>query len=395
MPLMENSSFKFKFHNMKIYQYLLVLGVVLLTACGGGRSLSNRYTYEDKAVFDLIERLNKNPADREASRQLPEAYSAAVSKRKQVTSDLESHGQPGLRFEDVAKEWAVVKQMYEQVKKSPAATRALSEPWDPSNVIDDARQKAVEEYYEQGMTFMSYNTRDYAQKAYDNFSRAAKISPGYRDINRLLNEAASRATLRVLVNPVNYYRYNWSYWGFQSDFLQQQMVRDLNSRAWANVRFYSDWEIKSQQLVPDRIVDLVFTDLFIDQLHSDSRSYQRSAQIETGQTKTNPPKPVYTTVTATVFVNRRYLTSYATLECRIYDRETNRDIVFDRFPDRFDWKQETARFTGDKRALSSSDWALINNRFNDYPPSRNQIADRLVRNCYQLMISRIQSASSF
>lgn len=111
MPLIEISPFKFKFHNMKIYQYLLVLCTVALADCGSNRSLSNLYTYEDRAVFDLIDRLNKNPADREASSQLPAAYSTAINRRKKVTADLESNGQPGERFEEVAKEWNVVKQM--------------------------------------------------------------------------------------------------------------------------------------------------------------------------------------------------------------------------------------------------------------------------------------------
>lgn len=367
----------------------------LLSACGPTQQLSKRYTYEDKEVFALIGRLEKNASDREAARLLPEAYQAAVQKRREITNQLNLSGGTGDKYMEMAREWEVLLQMYQRIKASEAAARALPDPWDPRASIDGARKLAADEYYQAGLTFMGYNTRQQAQQAYDYFEKASRAYPGYKEVNRLLQEAAARATLRVLVNPVNYNRFAWSYWGFQNDWLQQEMVRDLNARSYRNTRFYTDWELRSQQLVPDRVVDLSFSELFIDQVHSDSRSYRRSKQIETGRTKSVPSKPVYTTVYATVTVNRRFMSSYATLECRIYNRETNQNILFDRFPDRFDWRQETARYTGDRRALTPEDLALINNRFDNYPPSRVQMAERLVRNTYNQLLSRIQSGVNF
>ena len=369
--------------------------VLVLSACGPSGNLSSRYTYEDKEVFALISRLEKNASDREAARLLPDAYSAAVRTRRDITDQLNQSVATGDKYMEMAKEWEVLQQMFRRIKASPAAARALPDPWDPAPSIDGARKLAADEYYQAGLAFMGYNTRQQAQQAYEYFQKASGAYPGYKDVNRLLQEAAIRATLRVLVNPVNYNRFGWSYWGFQNDWLQREMVRDLNARAYSNVRFYTDWELRSQQLVPDRVVELDFTELFVDRVHSDSRTYQRSRQIETGKTKSIPPKPVYETVYATVTVNRRYMSSYATLECRIYDRESGRNILYDRFPDRFDWKQEVARYTGDRRALTPADLALLGNRFDDYPPGREQIAERLVRNTYNQLLSRIQSGVSF
>ena len=87
--------------------------------------------------------------------------------------------------------------------------------------------------------------------------------------------------------------------------------------------------------------------------------------------------------------------SNATLECRIYEWATGRNILYDRFPDRFTWREETATYKGDQRALTPADWNLINNRFNNNPPSRNELADRLIRNCYGLLLSRIRSGVRF
>jgi hypothetical protein len=219
--------------------------------------------------------------------------------------------------------------------------------------------------------------------------------PNYKDVNDLLRQAEEQAMIRVVVNPVQYYRYGFSYWGFQNDWLQQQMVRDLNAGSFRNVRFYTDWEARNQNIHADRVVDLQFTNIFIGQVANDNRTYQRSAEVQTGTTKSLPVKPVYTTVRATVFVTRQILQSNASLECRIYDRATDRNILYDNFPDNYVWRQERATYRGDQRALTPEDLRLINNRFDDRPPTRNQLADRLIRNCYNLLLNRIQSGVSF
>jgi hypothetical protein len=55
---------------------------------------------------------------------------------------------------------------------------------------------------------------------------------------------------------------------------------------------------------------------------------------------------------------------------------------------------ETATSKGDSPALTAQDWQMIRTS-NNRPPSRNEIASRLIRNCYGLLISRIKSGVSF
>lgn len=375
----------------------LLYGVFLLCllACGSGNRLSNRYTFEDKTVFDLIERLNKNPHDKQAADMLPAAYQTALEKRKEIITANKTSGSLGDRWMEIAKEREVLLQMYQAIKASPAASQALPTIKDPSAAIASAKEKAATEYYNQGLSALNYNNRQYAQQAYDYFSKANKAVPGFKDVNNLLREAEEKSQIRVVVNPVRYDRYGFNYWGFSNDWLQQQMVRDLNARAFQHVRFFTDWEASGQHMRADRVVDLNFTSIFIGQLSSNNYTIQRSAQIQTGSTKSNPPKPVYTTVYATVYVSRRVLQSNASLECRIYDWATGWNILYDNFPDNYVWQQERATYKGDQRALTPADQALINNRFDDRPPSRNQIADRLIRNCYNLLLNRIQSGVSF
>ena len=375
----------------------LLYGLLLLClfGCSSGNRLSNRYTFEDKAVFDLIERLNKNARDNQAAGMLPAAYEAALAKRKEIIAANKNSGHLGDRWMEIAKEREVLLQMYQAIKASPAASRALPDIKDPSPAIASAKEKAATEYYNQGLEYMNYNNRQYARQAYDYFSKANNAVPGFKDVGNLLREAEEKSMIRVVVNPVRYDRYGFNYWGLTNDWLQQQMVRDLNAGSFRNVRFYADWEARGQNVRADRVVDLNFTSIFIGQLASNNYTIQRSAQVQTGTTKSNPPQPVYTTVYATVYVSRRILQSNASLECRIYDWATGRNILYDNFPDNYVWRQERATYKGDQRALTPADWALINNRFDDRPPGRNQVADRLIRNCYSLLLNRIQSGVSF
>ena len=374
--------------------FILLFLTSFLLGCGGSGRLSKYYTEEDRAVLELIAQVKKEPGDKASIRLLQDAYEAAFQKRARMQQPY-GGSQAGDQFMQLAREWQVVGQMYEQIQAIPQVVKLVPDLPDPRPQDQEVRQQAAEQYYQAGRAYMGYNTRQQAQQAYDFFEKANKAWPGYKDVGQQLQLAADRAITRVLVNPVNYNRYGFGYWGLQNDWLQQQMVRDLNARAFRNVRFFTEWELRAQQLVPDKIVDLDFVELFVDRVHAERRQYERVKNIKTGETKSNPPKPVYTTVKATVFLERQYMTSYATLECRIYDRLSNQNSLYDRFPERINWKQERARYTGDRRALEPADIALLSNRWDDYPPTREQLADQLIRATYQQLLSRINSGVSF
>lgn len=379
-----------------MYQRLLLLFVTVLVflSCGTYNPVQRNYTFEDKQVFDLIERLKKNAADKEAAEQLPVAYQQASDKRKTITEAKYYNLSGGDRYVELAREYTVMQQMYEAIVSTPAAYKAIPQPWNPSAAIQSANSKAAEEYYNQGMQYMDYNNRQYAQKAYDYFAKANNIVPGYKDVAQLMAVAKDRAILKVVVTPVNYYRNSFNFWGFQNDWLQQQLVRDLNFRAFRDVQFYTDAEANMQRLQPDKIVDVNFTNIYIGQVFQKTSTINRSRQIQTGSTKSIPSKPVFTTVRATVFITRRYLQSNTTLQCRIYDVQSGGNMFFDNFPNTYNWQVETATYRGDSRALTQEDWRMINN--NNYnPPERYQIADRLLRDAYNMLINRINSSVNF
>ena len=373
--------------------FLLLSG--LLLSCSSTRQIEKRYTADDQTVFALLERLKKNADDKDAAALLPDAYRQAAGVRKAMNSNTYNNMSAGDRWMEIANQLQVAAQMYSQIISIPAAAEIIPNPWDPSIKIQEAKQKAADEYYNQGLHYMSYNNRPYGQKAYEMFVKANNAYPHYRDVEDLLLQAQELATVKVVVQPVNYYNNNWRYWGFDNDYLQYTMVRDLNNASYNNTRFYTDREAEANFIKADRVVELNFNDLYIGSVYTDSYTIQRSKKIEIGQTRSVPAKPVYKTVTATVHVNRRILQTRASLDCRIYDWLSGRNILSDRFRDNYTWQHETARYTGDQRALEASDRNLINNSGTVRPPSREELATRLVNNCYNQLLNRIRSGVSF
>lgn len=342
-------------------KYCLFL-LVYLFGCSSSSHLKKYYSTEDKTVFEIVEKLKKNPADTEALNMLPEAYTMALDKRKALTEVNYNNLLPGDNDMQLAKEYGVLEEMYQQIIAVPAAKNVIPNLWDPALQIQEAKNRAAKEYYERGMQYMSYDGRENARIAYDYFNKANSAVPGYQNVRILMQEATEKATINVIVRAANYYNHNWNYWGLQNDWLQEQIITDLNNQSFREVRFYSDWEANSKQIRADRIVELNITELYVGQVYSEQYKINRSKDIQTGSTKTDPPQPVYKTVTATVTVTKRYMQSAATLDCRIYDLANGNNILYDRFPGNDDWKIETATFTGDRNALIQDDWNKVKSR---------------------------------
>ncbi|MBO9571542.1 MAG: hypothetical protein J7497_04955, partial [Chitinophagaceae bacterium] len=175
----------------------IVILAILYCACSTSSPVSHLYSFEDKTVFELIDKLNKNPADQASADLLPQAYKAAADRRKEINQATVSGGTTGDRYMQVNQELQVMQEMYNAIKSSPAASKAVPNPWDPSRALQSTREKAAKEYYTQGVQYLNYNNRQYALKAYEYFQKADNAYPNYQDVRVLMNEALEKGTLKV------------------------------------------------------------------------------------------------------------------------------------------------------------------------------------------------------
>lgn len=157
---------------MKKYFFICLL--ILLAGCGTSSHLKKYYTPEDNTVFELVERLKKNGADKEAAILLPQAYQTASDKRKALNQANYNTLPPGDRYMQLVKEFGVMQQMYEKISAVPAAKNAVPHLWDPTVSIIKFKNNAAKEYYNQALEYMSYDNHQAARNAYDYFSKANK-----------------------------------------------------------------------------------------------------------------------------------------------------------------------------------------------------------------------------
>lgn len=347
----------------------------------------------EQGLMDIIDKLKSNPRDRVVAEQLENDYGAWLNGIRQSGEDPRKTQAD--RYIDKANEWEAAKRVHDRIRATPAALEAVPNPYDPSDEIRRYKESAAKEYYDQGLNYMAYQNRIYAEKAYQEFSKADRIVPGYMDVKQRMSEAQQMSMQTVAVRPVNYMNNPYSYWGFNNDWLQNRIVMDLNAFSGKNLRFFTDWEANSRRIQIDKVVELQFRELFVGPVNTRTQTYTRTAQVDVTGSGNTLTKPTTQTVTATLYETTRTMVSNAVLELRIVDRATGRTTFTDRYPGNQTWKSVTATYKGDKRALTQEDLRLINNSLSQSIPNRNQMAEKLINDCYNLMIARIKSGVRF
>ncbi len=379
---------------MKHILQILVLAV-LLTACGSNKSYLER-TDENKALFDAVKRLDKKTTDEDAQEAVPVLYKNVLSNKLDRIKSFQSGSDLG-RWDKVIGEYNDLQEIYNAVINSPAAFKLVT-PRNFNTELLETKQAAAEEYYLQGQAFLTKNGRDNAKKAYSYFKKTDRYMGGYKDVQDKINEAYESAIVDVVINPVQdnsfFSNTGWGNSGlnYSNEYFQRTLVRDLgyaNNNSNYAARFYSDWEAQRANISIDWMVDLRLRNIDLPQPYSNTYHQNRSAQVQSGTDTSG--KPVYRTVNATLNVNRMSFTARADMDVLIRDFETGRTISNRNFRENYQWQEETATYSGDSRALSSQDWAVINNS-NIYAPRREQVLEELYRQLYPQVLNNIKYA---
>ena len=379
---------------MKHILQILVLSV-LLTACGSNKSYLER-TDENKALFDAVKRLNKNTTDESAQEAVPVLYKNVLANKLDRIKSFQSGSDLG-RWDKVLGEYNDLQEIYNTVINSSAAFKLVT-PRNFNTELLETKQAAAEEYYQQGQAFLNKNGRDNAKKAYSYFKKTDRYIGGYKDVQDKINEAYESAIVDVVINPVQdnsfFSNTGWGNSGlnYSNEYFQRTLVRDLgyaNNNSNYAARFYSDWEAQRANISIDWMVDLRLRNIDLPQPYSNTYRENRSAQVQSGTDTSG--KPVYRTVNATLNVNRMSFTARADMDVLIRDLETGRTISNRNFRENYQWQEERATYSGDSRALSSQDWAMINNS-NFYAPRREQVLEELYRQLYPQVLNNIKYA---
>jgi hypothetical protein len=378
---------------MKQIFYFIAM-ISLLAACRSSKHYLSR-SDGDKALFDAVKKLNKKADDADASKALPVLYTDAQQRHLNRITEYNGYKEIN-RWDNIITEYTILQRMYDAITASSAANK-LVRPANYQNDIYTSKQGAAEEYYQQGISFLNIGTREYAKNAYNSFKQSAKFVSNYKDSKRKMDEAYQSGIVDVVINPVadNSFFFN-SGWGnagynYSNEYFQQTLIRELggaNSSRYP-ARFYTEWEARRENIKPDWVVDLTLRNLDIPRPTTSQSSRNASKQIEKGRDSTG--KILYETVYATLTIYKQSFNARADMDVNITEVATRKNIAYNSYNEYYNWQDEYATYSGDKRALSDNDLALINNRNanNNTNPRKEDVLNELYRKLYPQVKNRI------
>ena len=381
---------------MKKNFFTLIFLVLLFASCSSSRNtIAN--TPEDLALLTAIKKFDKNSSDTSLKNNLSIHYENAVKIHLDNIDVYRTLTEPD-KWDKIINEYQALQHLSAVISSSASAKKFLNSPTYDAK-IEVAKESAAADYYNIGTGYLNNNNdKQSYREAYNAFKKAQEFVPGYKDAERQMNNAYQNSVLNVIVNPVtdNSYYYNnagWNNYGnsFNNDYLQRNLVRDLGGdyAKNASARFYTDWEARSANINPDLFVDLTWVNLDVPQPYTSQYSRNVNKQIETGRDTSGHVH--YETVTATLYIIKKYFTATGDLESRITDANTRNIADTRRYTAQFNWEHEYATYKGDSRALSGNDLALLNTR-NFIVPTKQDILNELYQRIYPQVKNGIYNA---
>ncbi|MDQ3277749.1 MAG: hypothetical protein M3Q06_05455 [Bacteroidota bacterium] len=357
----------------------------------GCKSVSKAYNQGDYAdAIELgIKKLQKDPSDTETRELVKSAYTFAVNQHEASIRSLSGSVSEN-RYEAILREYSRLQDLYETIQQSPTAASAIR-PVDYSDYLQTYRSKAAEVHVANAEKWMAEGTKRAYREAYNAYGQALRYTNS-ADLKKKRDDAFNAALTKILVVPIqNYGGYNY-HSNYQLQQFQNDVMRTLANNIHDNfVRFYSDWDLRSKDLEPDQVLEMNLGRLLIGRPIDNSSSREVSKQVVVKETVYKPDSVVkqYATVKARITTTRRTLLSEGDLYMSIRD-VSGRMVWSDRFTGQHRWQTELVSYTGDERALSDSDRALLNKNPNTTVPSENEVMQELYRQIQLDLSSRLR-----
>ena len=381
----------FKYTVMKKF-ILPFLVIAILSSCGTNKTYLERND-ADRALQDAVKKLAKDKNDDDALSAIPVLYSNIkiehLAKIKNYNNSKDIN-----RFDLLIKEYDALQNAYNAILNNSAAFKIVNPQYFGTELLE-TKQAAAEATYSAAEGYLAKQNREDAKRAYTLFKRTDKYVPGFKDSKTKMQEAYESAIVNIVINRVedNSYFFN-SGWGntgynYSNQYFQESLVRELQNTNGYNryaARFYTDWDARRDNVQPDWVVDLRLRDMSIP--YPITYNYQRQVSASVQEGRDTSGKTIYRTVYATLNLTRQSFDATAAMEMSIRDIRTNRNISYRTFSNNYRWQQESGSYTGDRRALSNNDWAILNNN-NFNSPRREDVLEDLYRNIYPELKNKI------
>lgn len=339
--------------NLSRLRYFIYLSIIIVGGCTTGKNALQKGDY-DASVAKAVGRLQNSPKNSEAMQVLKTAYELALQDHLRKINEAKLSNDL-FRWESVMYDYQKINQLSDDIYTCPACLVIIPAPAKYVKELADSRYNAAAARYNSGMGYLNENNRLSAKKAYYEFEKAQNLQPGYKDVKTKLDDAYWAAVTRVVVQPIIVNRGPYQLSG---DYFQQQINQFMSSYARNKlVLFYPEEQATNEKIVPDQVLSLNLDDFVVGQTYVKERVEKlKRDSVIIGETRDK--KPVYGTVTATLSIFEKSISSSGLLDMTITDWQSRKIIKQQKFPGTFVWRDSWASYQGDDRALNKNQLAM-------------------------------------
>jgi hypothetical protein len=289
-------------------------------------------------------------------------------------------------------EYVHLQKLHDKIYEAPAAVQAVK-PADYASYLATYRDKSAEAHVQKAVQLLQENDPDRSayREAYYELRKALKFRPNDHGILEKLEEAKEVATVTVLLVPMDaagYTRYNTSY-AFRN--FERELLRTIRNGINNEFLHFTTLADNSNRTEPDEIIEMRLGTFNIGRPYDESKTRNVEKEVVVKEIVYNKDSVVkeYAKVTARITTTKRLLRSTSDMYLNILDGE-RRVLWNDLVRAEHRWTTEFATFTGDERALSESDKALLN-KSQRTPPRDEEVEEGLLDQLSSEVTRRLRS----
>lgn len=361
----------------KLYSFAVIASLFLIYSCKSASKSYQKGNYTD-AIERGVKKLQKDPYDYETRDLVQKSYTYTVNEYEDQIRILQN-SKTDEKYDRIFQQYAALQSLYQLIHQYPEAAKAIKTT-DYSEFVETYRDKATEVHIEKANKWMKEGTKEAYREAYREFNIAYNYRPGDFELRKQKDSAYDKAVIKVILNPIqnfNSYQYGSSY---QLQNFQRDVIRTLSYNMNNEfIRFYSEYEARSKDIIPDQIMDLNLSRISVGQPYDNKTIREVSKEVVVKEIVHKPDSITkqYATVRAKITTTKRTLVSQGDLLITVRDTR-GRTLWSDRFTGEHKWQTEFSSFSGDERALSETDKTSVNQK--DYnPPSEDNIMEELLK----------------
>lgn len=282
-------------------------------------------------------------------------------------------------------------------------TKADIEIFGLSAALEESRQNAAQNYYDQGLKLLNSGVKSSIRQSVDYFSASKKFYINYKDVNELIEEALTKGKNYVLLvvekNPTLLVPP-----AFEQSILDNVKLTQNND--WVDINYKLKQNVVYDYVVKLNLYDIVVSPDALKEIHTTEEKTVEDGWQYVLDAKGNVQKdslgndikvPKYTKIYCQVKETRLNKTAQVYGDATIYEAQTKDYIKNKKCTGNATFNYSYFQINGNRNALSSATIQKLNNVPRNFPNTFDMVElakTELIR-CYQDFVSANYNAFAY